>query len=1458
MGMEVRALVQFRVLGALEATRDGAPVRLGGERQRALLALLLIHANQLVSTERLVGHLFGEDPPGSAANAVHVAVSRLRRSLQNGGQGPLRTRPGGYVLELEPDQLDASRFERMLAEGRSLRAAGEPDGAAARLRDALALWRGAPLADVGLLESLQPEVRRLEELRRLALIERLDAELALGRHAELIPELEALVASEPLQERLRGLLMLALYRSGRQADALAVYRQMSELMRDELGLEPSRELRELERMVLRQEPELTPATGAFPGGGRNRATVCPFKGLSLFDAADAEFFCGRDRIISDLVARLAESTLVGILGPSGIGKSSLLRAGVLPALRRGALPRSHGWRQVVIRPGQHPTATLDRALGGELQTGLDALAPGERIVIAVDQLEELFTACPRDQERSRFLHRLADAARDPDRRVLILCALRADFYGRLSAEPRFAELLSHSHVLLGPMDREELAEAIEQPAQRAGLVIERPLVDSLVAEVAREPGGLPLLSTTLLELWQARDGHTLRFESYRALGGVHGAVSRLAEAAYGQLDGPQRLTARALLLRLVTGEDETLARRRVALGELEPDAGRVLEALVGARLLTVGEGEVELSHEALMREWPRYRGWLEEDRAGRRLHAHLIAAAREWTLRDRDPAELYRGARLAGAQAWAAGNQHWLNDLEREFLEASRHEAQRTLHGQRVQRRRLRSLRFAAAGLLALAILAGAFALIKQHSATNAARAAAADARAALSRQLGAEAVSEPRLDLAMLLAREAVDLDRSPQTEGTLLATVLRSPAVIGSFTAPAGVPGQMAVSPDGRTLAISDQTAGRLEFVDTLARATRPVSLDDYRGAQAPTYSPDGSLLVYPGDRNGLAGLVVRDAHTLALTATLQPDPRLPGRVTAAVPAGPMIAPGDRAVLDATWVPGAGGRPGEVYLDRWSLPDGRLLRSRHVDSGPLLAARLIDGGARVLTVSTDAVRTWTASSLRPLATGSFSVRPVRPSMAAVSADGGTVAIGSGTGAISFIDPTTGRARRGLGGHRSPIAGIFFTRGGSAVATVGQDDTATIWNPRTATAVETLSGPTGQVQSATATRDGATLYTSSLDGELLSWDLTGTRQFRRKAVIGRATSCCSLLAPGTPPLAVSPDGSEFAAETGPSTVGLFSARSLASLGTITIGLSGEGITALAWSPARARLAVAGHSGLVQVWDVAGRPRLVRTLVGLQAPLGRPEAIQALAFSPNGTLLAATDRNETRSSPARAALPAAFLAIWSTSSGRLTTAPRDLAIGPASGGSDPVAFSPRGRLLAVGLPGGRILIIDPLTGKALRTLTPASRSTSLAFSPAGTLATGTAAGTVELWNPAAGRRIVPALIAASAPITSIAFDPSGQRFATAGDGEGAVRLWFTSSLQPEGPVLSLDPGDAAAVSFLPSGADLLAVGRQGAAYVWPASLGAWERRACAVAGRTLSRREWERLVAEPRYSVICR
>ena len=1399
----------------------------------------------------------------AAAKTVQVYVSHLRKAL---GAGVIVTQGRGYRLAVAPEQVDAIRFEALGAEGRRALAGGDAARAKERLCSALGLWRGEPLAEFAYEPFAQAAIARLQDGRLAALEDRIEADLALGADGELIGEIESLIAANPLQERLRGQLMLALYRAGRQADALAVYRQTSELLREELGLEPSRLLQELERSILGHDASLDGTRHAAAARGLS-VGVCPFKGLAFFDRADAAYFCGRERLVADLLARLVESPLVGILGSSGVGKSSLLRAGVLPALGAGSLPGSERWRQVLLRPGAHPNAELSRALASDAPGRvLGRLAPGERLVIAVDQLEELFTLCEQEGERAAFAGRLAAAAGDAERRALVVVSLRADFYGRLASYPRLAAMVSASHVLVGPMDRQELTRAIEQPAARAGLEAEGPLVEALVSDVAGEPGGLPLLSTTLLELWRARDGRALRYSSYRASGGVRGAVARLAENAYNQLGEGERRIARGLMLRLASGENGTLARRRVPLGELKriPGARPVLAELTDARLLTVSDGEVELSHEALLSEWPRYHTWLEEDRIGRRLHAHLTAAARDWDEQGRDAADVYRGGRLGAALEWRAGHEPELNQAERAFLDASRASAGRA-------QRRLQMVLAVVAALLLVAVAGGVVALISQQRASN-------QARVALARQLGAQAVNEPRLDRAMLLAREAVNLDRSPQTEGTLLATLQRDPAVIGTFALPVDLASQLAVSPDGRTLAVShfrinrygstDASLGEIRFYGPRTRAPQRAPVPHFGGAESPVYSSDGSLLAYPTDNSELPSIAVRDAHTLTRLATLTFDPLQTARLTPdTAHASILIAPDGRTAYCAYRVydltRSFAEAPGATYLARWSLPSGRLLSTTRIDPGAVLAVRLIDAGARLLVVDAHSVSTFDASPVRRLSSVAITPTPAAPSAAAISPGGATIAVGSPTGQVSFVDPSTGHGRPGTGAHGSAVTSLTYSPDGRAVASTGNDDKVIVWDPQTAKSAEVLTAPAAQVQYVAFSPDGTTLYTSSLGGVLLEWDLTGDRSFGRRFALGGGSPCCRTVLPPAPPLAVSPDGSMFAVRLGTSTVGLFSTHTLHQLASFTIRPKDTMITALAWSPTRPILAVAGHSGLVQLWRVDGPPRLARSLTGLHAVPGAPEAIQALTFSPDGQLLAASDssRTDTRgiagTNLTQYGIQFAALAIWRASSGTLVVPQIDLGTGQGLAGA--LAFSRHRKLLAASRPDSSVLILDPATGQVRQRVHPlgADETVSLAFAPNGTLATGTGGGIVQLWNPTSGDQIAGPVAVAAGSVTSIAFDPTGQRFATTGGQDGTVKLWSSSTLEQEGTALNTEQGAATTAAFEPGGKRLLVVDDHGNGFTWPTSLAAWERRACTVAGRNLTRAEWARYLPGHPYTWIC-
>ncbi len=734
--------------------------------------------------------------------------------------------------------------------------------------------------------------------------------------------------------------------------------------------------------------------------------VCPFRGLASFDAAHAEYFFGRERLVADLVARLVGSTLIAVVGSSGSGKSSVLRAGLLPALADGVLPGSERWRQVVMRPGEHPLAELGRALArvasGEaepdgddpLATSLDSLGPDERLVLVVDQLEEIFTACRDEAERADFADALAALPEDANRRVVVVLGIRGDYSGRCAEYPGLSEQMSANTMFVGRMRRDELRRAIELPAKRAGLRVDPQLISTLVGDVAEEPGGLPLLSTTLVELWEERSGRTLREASYAASGGVNGAVARLAERAYRRLSERQRERARAILLRLVDAEEPEPVRRRVPLVELEverdEEAAAALAVLTESRLVTVDEGTVEVAHEALLREWPRLRAWLADDAEGRRLHQHLIHAASEWEGSGRDPAELYRGARLASALDWAATNDQQLNELERGFLDESRAASEREAERQRRTNRRLRTLLAGVGVLLAAAVVAGVIALSEREGALDAATVADAE-------RLGAQALTEERLDQALRLASAGIALDDSVATRSSLLSTLLRSPEAIGVLR----TDGEeailaLALSPDGKTLAVSDGD-GTVTLFDT---ETYEVVGDH----QAPgtayriAFDPQGDSLAVAEDASATGTLEILDAATGRVRSSTS---LAAGRGFANF--GMVFYAPDGRSLFVPYSRGDSG--GSFFLRRYDARRGTPL-GKPVRVAPNETQPLMSPNGRLLVNTDRSVKAIDAETLRVIR------RYPVGGASALSPDGRTAAIEAADGGLGLLDLASGRVR--------------------------------------------------------------------------------------------------------------------------------------------------------------------------------------------------------------------------------------------------------------------------------------------------------------------------------------------------------------------------------------------------------------------------------------------------------------
>jgi WD40 repeat protein len=1140
--------------------------------------------------------------------------------------------------------------------------------------------------------------------------------------------------------------------------------------------------------------------------------ICPFKGLASFEPVDAEYYFGRERLVAELVARLVGSGFLGIVGPSGSGKSSVLRAGLLPALASGVLPGSADWRRWLLRPGDRPMEALGAVLaaGAEdpLAEALDSLPGDMRLLLAVDQLEELFTACRSEDERAAFVETLARAASDPGRRAVVVVAVRADFYGRLADYPALADLLGANHVLVGPMQASELRRAIELPADRVGLRVEPRLTDALVDDVEGEPGALPLLSTALLELWQKRDDKALTLAAYRESGGVHGAVARLAERTYARVAEARKPLVRAVMLRLVgDGEGDAPVRRRAPLAELDlernEDVADVVATLADSRLVTVSEGSVEVAHEALLREWPRLREWIEEDTEGRRLRGHITRAAAEWDAAERDPGELYRGARLAAALDWSAEHELELNEVERRFVTASRDASEAEASEARRTNQRLRALLGGVAILLVAALAGGVLALLQRGEARDA-------ETAQLAERLGAQALVDEDLDRSLLLARQAVGIADTPQTRGSLLSALMRSPRAMGIMHGPVDAqPAGIALSPDGRTIAVSD-FFNRLLLFD--ARTYRPIGeprrMGVWLGGLA--YSPDGETIALGGDltlhlinaRTGsmveqapLSGLgermaftrdgsklvvltsepftiSVRDAETLeAVGPTIQPEGVRPSSISS--PEAPphfALTPDGRDIVTAA-------DHGELAW--WDLRTGRKKR-----------ALLIGKGYHAL---------------------------------ALAPDGRRVALGI-EGGIQLVDARTGETETATADIAGRPAALLFSPEGRTVVSVNDDGTLTLWDPRTATPRETLRGHAAS--HAVFSRDGETLYTVSVDGTAIAWDLTEGGRLTRPFTFTRDRPSAAMS--NDHPGRFSPDGRLIAVGLTDRGIALLDRQTLTPAGAPLRETEGE-VEALAFSPDGTTLAAVGRSGATTVWDVSTRSlRYEPLFAGLGA---------RVAFSPDGKTLATSGSG-------------GGVTFWDVRTGERS--------GRISGfaSSWDVAFSADGERVAFAEEGSgfpRAQVWEVATRSRLAELSGGDEgdAKAVALSPDGQIAAFGGFGRAVRLSDVRTGRLLHALDAGGAG--GLEFSRDGKMLAVSGDG---ASLWDVATGIQIGPTLSA-VSSSTTMDLSSDGRSLLMTGADGRGAVWDVDPQSWTRRACALAHRTLTRDEWERFLPGRSYEPAC-
>ncbi|MDX1665079.1 MAG: protein kinase [Candidatus Promineifilaceae bacterium] len=1128
----------------------------------------------------------------------------------------------------------------------------------------------------------------------------------------------------------------------------------------------------------------------------------PFKGLRPFSEADAADFWGRATLVQELLGEMgAEHDLarfLAVVGASGSGKSSVVRAGLLPALRRGGLPGSEKWFITDMVPGADPFGELEDALlrvaphaTGDLAQRLREGPPGlleaacqmlptdgeTELLLVVDQFEELFTLVEDEVTRALFLDALVTAALAPQSRVRIVITLRADFTDRPLQYVDFGELLQRRAVFVLPLTAEELEAAITRPALRLGVGVEPELVATVVHDVGNQPGALPLLQYALTELFGRREDGRLTLEGYLASGGVSGALGRRADRIYEDLPAAGKAASRQLFLRLVRlGEAGEETRRRVLRRELEaiqlpagddasPDGHATLDDVIKQfgrfRLLTFDrdpatrEPTVEVAHEALLSEWSRLRGWLADSREQVRLQQRLTAATADWLRARQEPGYLIQGAALAAYDGWEREGGLAPTADEAAFLDASR--AARARRHEQELARQARELEAARR----LAEVEQARAATEAQRAAEQERAATRLRRAALG--LGAALVVAAILAVVALAAWRQSNINAGRARTNASLAATNEALAVAEREAAEA----QARVA-RARALAAAAQSNLGSDPELSLLLALRAVKM---------THEVDGTWT---------------EAAELALRQAVQEASRLRlnlrGQVNHLAPLS--FAPGGERIV---------GRDFDGRTKVWDASSGRELLA--VDGTPAVFSA--DGGQLISLVETSdgafQRTTWDAQSGDAIGVDPLLVRLERtPSVLAFDPSGERLAAGFDDGGVEIWDFRRG-ASHTVQAHSGRINDLAFGDGGEWFGTASSDRSARLWRMPHAEGENvapqhllTVSDPAEEFLKVAVGPGARMLATVTNRDTVTLWQ----REPAAGSAAAVATFAFTLY--GTPigQVLLSPDGTRLAAA-GADRVGVWDVLSGRELFTLPGGAG-----RIAFAPDGDRL-LAANAEALRIWDLT--PAGSREKQTLAAHAGN---IWDLDFSPDGQWVASAGLDGQA-------------AIWDWEAGR-----RLLLLEGHQGPVQAIAFSPDGALVATGGHDGVARVWDAETGRerlALRGHGPGlyrpffEGVMDVGFSPDGArLATAGLDGTARVWDIASGRQLL-LLDDHGGPVKSVAFSPDGALLATA-DSDRTFHLWEAASGAPRLTVSV--PAEAMFVAFGPDGGRLAASVRDGHVRVW--------------------------------------